>query len=130
MKGFIAPEIANENVDINSVDLKCSDMWSFGALMSLAVFRRLPYDLDTDWSKTHQLEEVDGIPTAFTGLRSFHIFKDDWKHHPYFKRARKLIAGLLKIDPKKRLTIEQVVEDELFENVPKNIDFNQTLDFS
>jgi serine/threonine protein kinase len=53
MKGFIAPEIANDNVDINSVDLKCSDMWSFGALMSLAVFRRLPYDLDTDWSKTH-----------------------------------------------------------------------------
>jgi serine/threonine protein kinase len=50
MKGFIAPEIANQNIDIQSVDLNCSNMWSFGALMNLAVYRKFPYELDTDWS--------------------------------------------------------------------------------
>jgi hypothetical protein len=35
---------------------------------------------------------------------------------------------LLKIDPKERLTIEEVLEDKLFEGIAENIDFNQTLD--
>ncbi len=35
-------------------------MWSFGALINLAVFRKLPYDLDTDWTNTENLIDEQG----------------------------------------------------------------------
>ena len=60
MRGFISPEINNETIDINTVDLKCSDVWSYGALLNLAVYRRFPYYFSTDWSKVEQLIDENG----------------------------------------------------------------------
>jgi serine/threonine protein kinase len=60
LRGFIAPEINNETIDINTIDLKCSDVWSFGALINLAVYRRLPYQFNTDWSNIEELIDENG----------------------------------------------------------------------
>ncbi len=129
---YAAPEVLNKAINMNAsgYDESC-DLWSLGVILHTLLSGQVPFCNHTSSSTTSTASHVDYI----AGIQNDIIEKIknsskslDLKHKPWTaisESAKSLVKGLLNIDPKKRLTLKEIIRHEWLRDC-SNFDPNQT----
>jgi len=89
----------------NGYSGKKSDTWSCGVVLFAMLYGTVPF-------KGTNMDELHSLIKAGT-----YTLKDDIS-----KEARKLIKGILEINPRKRLKLKEILETPWLQDVPESID--------
>ena len=98
---YIAPEVLLNN----GYNGKKSDTWSWGVVLFAMLYGTVPF-------KGTNMDELHSLIKAGT-----YTLKDDIS-----KEARKLIKGILEINPNKRLKLKEILQTPWLQDVPETID--------
>jgi len=98
---YIAPEVLlNEGYDG-----KKSDTWSCGVVLFAMLYGTVPF-------KGTNMDELHSLIKAGT-----YTLKDEVS-----KEGRKLIKGILEVNPRKRLRLKEILKNQWLEDAPEHID--------
>ena len=106
----MAPEVANNSIDLSTIDLKLADIWSFGVLMYCCIYRALPFSNSTVWQGNY-----DCLPLV--KFKCPQYMMRDGQPHPLYNGVEDLIKKILKLNPKQRLSIRDIKAHEWFSGI-------------
>ncbi|CAI5700786.1 unnamed protein product [Peronospora effusa] len=104
---YMAPEVVAPKV---MYDPKAADMWSLGIILFILVTGSPLVPLATEEDSAFRVFKKVGVREVLVAWRMADVLDE---------RALKLLDGLLQCDPKKRMTVEQVLSHDAFNRKAK-----------